>query len=259
MQTVPTIEEIEQLPRWARVAFAARCARRVEPLYTIDWPEAPAKHIEALDIAITMAEKFAAHTGHSGKAYEYFMYAEDAARAARSAIDADDATNDADAAAFAAAQAAHAADDDGHYAARHAVDAARAAVRAANAADDGGFTVTGIRRDFDFLIKQVRENKCDDGTPVPPSAFGPMWPDGEPQWLHEDRLPSQPTEHAERTPSEPISLYFDLNEFSPQEITEFLGDLSAVYASLSDGDELVIDDMTVLDTSDALVPSGGGR
>lgn len=36
---LPTEEEIALLPRWARVAFAARCARRVLPLYLHFWPE----------------------------------------------------------------------------------------------------------------------------------------------------------------------------------------------------------------------------
>jgi len=37
--TLPTEEEIAQLPRWARVAFAARCARRVLPLLLEVEPE----------------------------------------------------------------------------------------------------------------------------------------------------------------------------------------------------------------------------
>jgi hypothetical protein len=31
---IPTKGEIAKLPRWARVAFAARCARRVQPVFT---------------------------------------------------------------------------------------------------------------------------------------------------------------------------------------------------------------------------------
>ncbi len=33
---IPTEKEIGQLPRWAQVAFAARCARRVQPLFKAD-------------------------------------------------------------------------------------------------------------------------------------------------------------------------------------------------------------------------------
>ena len=35
---VPTREEIAELPRWAIVAFAARCAKRIPPLADFDWP-----------------------------------------------------------------------------------------------------------------------------------------------------------------------------------------------------------------------------
>src|SRR4051812_9654562 len=37
--SLPTEEEIAKLPRWARVAFAARCARRVLPFAQVGWPE----------------------------------------------------------------------------------------------------------------------------------------------------------------------------------------------------------------------------
>jgi len=30
---IPEEEDLKKLPRWAIVAFAARCARRVQPLY----------------------------------------------------------------------------------------------------------------------------------------------------------------------------------------------------------------------------------
>jgi len=53
---VPTIDEIGKLPLRAIVAFAARCARRVQPLYqktiTLD-------RTKALNHAIEEAERFA--------------------------------------------------------------------------------------------------------------------------------------------------------------------------------------------------------
>lgn len=54
-----TKEEILQLPRWAQVAFAARCARRVEPLFLNNWPDAPLKHVEAVSHAVAAVEQFA--------------------------------------------------------------------------------------------------------------------------------------------------------------------------------------------------------
>jgi len=48
---IPTQEELGNLPRWARVAFAARCAARVQPLFLEYWPDAPREHVEASDYA----------------------------------------------------------------------------------------------------------------------------------------------------------------------------------------------------------------
>ncbi|MEM9065772.1 MAG: hypothetical protein AAGB51_09820, partial [Planctomycetota bacterium] len=58
--SLPSKEELRTLPRWALVAYAARCARRVQPLFKASWPDAPAEHVEAVDKAITLAERSAA-------------------------------------------------------------------------------------------------------------------------------------------------------------------------------------------------------
>src|SRR5947209_2165830 len=56
--------EFAELPRWARVAFAARCARRVEPLFLYLCPEHAKPYlkddIKAIEGAICIAEKSAA-------------------------------------------------------------------------------------------------------------------------------------------------------------------------------------------------------
>ncbi|MCZ7633848.1 hypothetical protein FBT69_05385 [Synechococcales cyanobacterium CNB] len=57
---LPTKEYLQALPRWARVAFAARCARRVQPLFAHFRQKAPKEHIEAVDTAITLTERSAA-------------------------------------------------------------------------------------------------------------------------------------------------------------------------------------------------------
>ncbi len=67
--TVPIEKEIAALPRWARVAFAARCARRVQPLFQAFWPEAPPEHVAAVDTAITLAERAAAGSAGARAAY----------------------------------------------------------------------------------------------------------------------------------------------------------------------------------------------
>ncbi|MFN0146596.1 MAG: hypothetical protein ACKVT1_08805, partial [Dehalococcoidia bacterium] len=80
----PSREELVKLPRWARVAFAARCARRVQPLFLKHWPSAPKEHVEALDKAITLAETAA----RSGRAAVFDQKLTTAAASANAAADA---------------------------------------------------------------------------------------------------------------------------------------------------------------------------
>ncbi len=56
--TLPTQDEIAQLPRWARVAFAARCARRVLPTFRSHWPRAIVK-LRQLRRAVEVVESTA--------------------------------------------------------------------------------------------------------------------------------------------------------------------------------------------------------
>src|SRR5262249_36702309 len=64
--TLPSEEEIAKLPRWAQVAFGARCARRVLPLFLQKWPDAPEEHIARLVWAVETGEKSAASAGKGG-------------------------------------------------------------------------------------------------------------------------------------------------------------------------------------------------
>lgn len=52
--------DLECLPHWSRVAFAAKCARRVQPLFAESWPEAASAVVSAVELAITLAERSAA-------------------------------------------------------------------------------------------------------------------------------------------------------------------------------------------------------
>ena len=61
--TLPTEEEVAALPRWARVAFAARCARRALPFFRINWREAPVGYGPALAWAAEDCERSAARAG----------------------------------------------------------------------------------------------------------------------------------------------------------------------------------------------------
>jgi hypothetical protein len=50
---------LTDLPRWARVAFAARCARQVFPLLARHWPRIPSKYSNAIRLATDLAEQSA--------------------------------------------------------------------------------------------------------------------------------------------------------------------------------------------------------
>src|SRR5262249_33531456 len=50
---------LAELPHWARVAFAARCARHVLSCFSEDWPNAEPKRSEAILTAIQQAESSA--------------------------------------------------------------------------------------------------------------------------------------------------------------------------------------------------------
>ena len=52
--------DLGRLRHWSRVAFAARCARRVQPLFEEAWPDADARRKEAIETAISLAEQSAA-------------------------------------------------------------------------------------------------------------------------------------------------------------------------------------------------------
>jgi hypothetical protein len=54
------LQEMQSLPHWARVAFAARCALTVEPLFRRAWPNATAERQESVRAAIQLAEQSAA-------------------------------------------------------------------------------------------------------------------------------------------------------------------------------------------------------
>src|SRR5947209_7436342 len=55
-----TDKDLQQLPRWARVAFAARCGRRVQRLIRRFWQNGTPEVLQAFDTAIALAEQSAA-------------------------------------------------------------------------------------------------------------------------------------------------------------------------------------------------------
>lgn len=170
-------DEIEtrlaNLPILASVAFAARAARRVAPLYA-HHSAAEAGNIELLSKAVSIAEKMAA-----GEKID-FDTASGSARAVAGAARAVDeaAAHSARAAAGAAGAGAIAAGgrpESETHAARAAANSARDADRAA----DDETCRAAMRQDLDLLSKCQEENS--DG---PASLLArPLWPAGEPAWF----------------------------------------------------------------------------
>lgn len=187
---LPTEEEIARLPRWARVAFAARCARRVLPLHTMSRPKLfrPDIQPEKVAWAVEVAEIAAAEAKPLYEAREGYLQS---MSGVYDAYDTQDQIGHA--AANAAAYAAAAAGDDvrperAYFACNYAAEAAQPI--ASIDAD--------IRRDFDTLSALAAKQFWTNWTPVPPDVFGPLWPAGPPTgWPPLDEPPPVPQPVAE--------------------------------------------------------------
>jgi hypothetical protein len=180
--TLPSEEEIEELPRWARVAFAARCARRVLAFWT-GWPDASKKALLNTITATEFAER-AAKTGYAlPESVETAKNASVTAAVAASGS----GSPSAEAAARAVARAVEAAADDTApytvvpFTARVTAEAAEAAAEAVNLAHSYTAIQHIIRRDFEHLANLADWQNWTDDTPVPPEVFGPLWPEGPPK------------------------------------------------------------------------------
>ena len=202
---IPTKEEIAKLPRWAQVAFAARCARRVQPIFKAGWSDAPKELIDAVEITITFAEDSAAAPTAAERAATHANNAALAASAASAAASkaayASPTSFAITIAARSAQVAAHAAD--ASTAAYNALSTDSAAIHAASTAHEASraamayasAVASAMRVDFDYLLSLSERENWKDNTPVPTGVFGPIWPHAEPEgWpdIHESEPDSAP-------------------------------------------------------------------
>jgi hypothetical protein len=170
-----SLKDLQNLPRWALLAFAARCARRVVPLYKPTGREAlPANKVRyALEIAERAATEGAVQSGvylHAGTVQAYDAFAletydafdeNDPASCARAAVNgAIDAHMS-----IATSQSLNLLDP-----VSGAADAAAQASRALNNNHEK-LVADGIRRDLELLKQAAAENSWDDSIPVPPNFF----------------------------------------------------------------------------------------
>lgn len=186
MAEIAFIIDLSRLPPHAIVAYAVRCAMRVEPLFQRAnlGPESAAGLTRALGIAKRIV------SGHTLTDKDAAA-AEEAEAAAQAAASIPAAQNAARAAAY-AARAACAADRAPYAAASFGGDAARAARAAAVAAvapeaaeDAAHYADYAAQADYERLVLYNRGGPplgqpvhCSEDGPL-----GPLWPEGKPSWL----------------------------------------------------------------------------
>ncbi|MDX9910209.1 MAG: hypothetical protein RBS39_00105 [Phycisphaerales bacterium] len=216
------------LPLGARIALHARVARRFQPFFEHSWQDAPHDLVRYVDEAIAFAENWRTEN-FSKKSMEFAKLAQ---------------------------RAMERAGDSGHQIAYASASLALkiASMAAQSDPPEHGISLSlknthpvslqvtkAIWNDYDFLRVLVRQSspRWMDETPVPAELLGPLWPDGEPEgWPNSD-------ESDEKMTATPLSLYFDMDEFSPQQVADMIGLLSDLYAEIG-GDKLVIDGMSTL-------------
>lgn len=184
---LPTDEEIAKLPRWARVAFAARCARRVLPSFRANsYPEPDRNTLQLLAVGVARAESGGNDAEMNGLIGAYkLIHSVTLASAQTKHTPAYLALNVANAVSLAVELriAANVVDTDHH--ARGCLECVGFA-KGATAND----VTSVIRRDFDHLARLAYAYDWTDDTPVPPEVFGPLWPEGKPAgWPDDPQLP----------------------------------------------------------------------
>ncbi len=163
---MPTQAQVSELPRLAIVAFAARCASRVEPLFLNS--ALASNYKAALSDAIEVTRLFAAALSSDDDA----RAADVAARAAYMESPPNPAADAAARVAFAAVRSAY---DDAR-----AADAA--AVAAADAIGAARANAPEVIADFVLLRQKAAAQHWTHDTPVPATVFGKMWPVVTPTW-----------------------------------------------------------------------------
>ncbi len=200
IHTPPDRAELEKLPWCALIAYAGRCARRVEPLFSLFWPQATSNEIDSLRTAIKSVEQIG--SGLAG------LETQHAAHIAREAIKHTVAIANVKSLPMPALTVVHAVTH-ASYAATYLAEVARGrktglyttirsveeSIEAAIAAVDNGLSleaartlVPEIRRDLNLIVSYAAIEKWNDYTPVAPDFFGPLWPEGAPKGWPEEEL-----------------------------------------------------------------------
>ena len=172
--------DLTLLPHWARVAFAARCARQVYPLFVRCWPKANSRRTDAVQLAIELAERSSAE----GRAIEGLDSAMvNAVRVAGAALSvvygfASDEPGPADSdSAVIASLVANVAKDAAKAAQSDPMDSTQPAREAYSFAEDAASNASSLKvlieidRDFVRLYRASLRGRWNDRTAVPSTLF----------------------------------------------------------------------------------------
>ena len=236
--SIPNKDELKRLPLLAIVALAARCARRVRPLFQL--PDSPdqAVHLRSIDRAIEFTESVARGTesAHANddeqdatrSAIQSVSFDSPDEGIAREAIRA--AAAKVQLAGEAAAKALHAAIGASYVARSPGVDTSHTAdAVAGNAAASAKFAAkvisdhdkgvgeayeAAVSSDYETLLKIGLGQFPDPGQPVDPAEDGPLGP----LWPEEEREEEEEEESLEHARDENITLRLVLGQDSPEDI-----------------------------------------
>jgi hypothetical protein len=187
---IPTEDDMT-IPRWARIALAARTVRRVQPLLLASWPDAPKRFTRAVENAVAEAELAASHAAVTPDQRSAGMAGMDAYGSRPI-----DGAEIAGYVAYAAAHASFAASRPGASHASFVIEEAMWAVH--NFEKYGKKSAPGviqaaldaIWRDLRHLIKLTKAGQWTDKTPVDMTIFGPMWDVLPKQWPKVRKTPT---------------------------------------------------------------------
>lgn len=235
--TAPSEDEIAELPRWARVAFAARCARRVLPMFELKiWPTAKYGQIVPLEFGVRFAESGVIEEVPPQALMQTLVTLSDATlnTALKSHSPALDSHQAIGCVGLAVQLRSEIAVRDTHEQIRICFDAVSAAVHSSSS-----FEITPyIRRDFDHIEKYADWHRWTDDTPVSPDFFGPLWPEGPPKGWPADPDVLQRAD----LPLELLSRAKVLEQMTEDETVNLFNQINAYYIART-GTRLTMEDL----------------
>jgi hypothetical protein len=205
---------MEEIPRWAVVALAARTARRVQPLFLASWPTVLIAYQQALEWAISEAE-LAASQGcitpdlkKAGEAVGRIC----GIRPQETTVVYYTLTTASGATSLACSLKPSSGIESVLSQALYSVYYFE---RESKTNDVLPAFISELRTDFERLRKASAQGNWDEHTPVSPDFFGPLWPNGSPEkWPHHTLVSPRPRA---KSPSLPKMEELGL----PQELVDF--------------------------------------